>query len=254
MRKESSSALNIIRGIALKFVGLSADSYTLRHSFEVASLAKFIADEMHLNSREKNVVVLCGLVHDLALKDSLKSKRFKWRNFIEVAALVHDVGKLPLLDLFKKTGLFTKEEWELVKQHPLLSAEAIKSLGNDYATAVAEAVKHHHERWDGKGYPYGKKAEEIPLAARIIAVADAFHAMTSERNYRQEKIGKKSLTEEEALAELEAGKEKQFDPRVVNAFVKAFRAGKRPSRKKSKFVSLLEQELLKLLKKVQSEK
>lgn len=241
---------NIVSNIVPKLVKFGPESYTRRHSFEVAALAKFIADEMHLKPREKNIVVLSGLVHDIHLKDSLKRKRFNSREFIEVAALVHDVGKLPLRELFYKPGLFTPEEWELAKQHPLISANFVKSLGDDYAAAVAEVVKHHHERWDGSGYPFGKKREEIPLASRIIAVADAFHAMTSERGYRQEKIGRKSLTEEEALAELEAGRKTQFDPRVVNTFVKAFRAGRRPSKKESKIVSFLKQELRKREKKV----
>ncbi len=135
------------------------------------------------------------------------------------------------------------EDLKSAKKHPVLSADAIKSFGNDYAIAVAEAVKYHHERWDRVGYPFGKKGEKIPLAARIIAVADAFHAMTSERDYRLEKIGKKILTEEEALTELEKGSGTQFDPRVVNAFIKAYRAGKRPSKKYSKIVSFLKKEL-----------
>ncbi len=199
MHSKTNPAFNIVKDIVQKFVvqkfvEFGPESYTRKHSFEVARLAKFIANQMRLEPWEKNIIVLSGLVHDIHLSDSLKHlKHFDSREFVEVAALVHDVGKLPLRDLFAKKELFSEEDLESAKEHPVLSANEIKSFGSDYAIAVAEAVIHHHERWDGQGYPFGKKGEEIPLAARIIAVADAFHAMTSERDYRLKKNRQEKL-------------------------------------------------------------
>jgi HD-GYP domain-containing protein (c-di-GMP phosphodiesterase class II) len=240
LRQKSGSPHYIIKHILPTFAEFGPASYTRKHSFEVASLAKFIADELRLKPKEKNVIVLSGIVHDLSLKDSLKPKRFKSRDFIELAALVHDIGKLSHREVYHKPGPLNEEEWKLVREHPSISAEMIKSLGNDYATAVAETVRHHHERWDGGGYPSGKKGKAIPLASSIIAVADVFNALTTERPYRQYKF-----TEVEALDYIEKNKNTQFDPRVADAFIKAYRAGRRPSKRESKIVSFLKKELLK---------
>jgi len=131
---------------------------------------------------------------------------------LEYAAWLHDLGKLAVPDrvLNKRTAL-TPEEWELMKRHPENGAsllKQIKLLGND-----VEVILHHHERWNGEGYPDLMRGEAIPFGARLIAIADAYEAMTSARPYRQ-----KPLTKEEAMAELRRCAGTQFDPGLVEVF------------------------------------
>lgn len=131
---------------------------------------------------------------------------------LERAAILHDIGKIHVPDhVWRKEGSLTPEEQALVRQHPVLGAEivdSVKSLKEEYL-----AILHHHERYDGTGYPYGLKGLAIPLEARILAVADAFDAMTSERPHRS------SLLMRDALEELYSNAGSQFDPRVVEAFL-----------------------------------
>jgi HD-GYP domain-containing protein (c-di-GMP phosphodiesterase class II) len=105
----------------------------------------------------------------------------------------------------------TKEEYALITRHPLVAYKILKPLR--FLAQEADAIKFHHERFDGKGYPDGLKGEEIPLPARIVTVADSFDAMTSTRPYRS------ALPHDVAMAEILRGKNAQFDPRVVEAFV-----------------------------------
>ncbi len=129
------------------------------------------------------------------------------------AALLHDIGKIGIPDaILRKPGKLTPEEWEIMKKHPLIGYEIIKKI--KFLERSAPIVLHHHERWDGKGYPDGLKGEEIPLGSRIFAVADTIDAMTSDRPYR------KALTFEIVSDELKKFKGIQFDPRVVDAFFK----------------------------------
>jgi len=105
----------------------------------------------------------------------------------------------------------TKEEYEIVKKHPTLGEQVINQMS--YLKDLAPIVRHHHEKWDGTGYPDGLKGKEIPLLSRILAVADAFDAMTSDRSYR------KALSIEEALNEIKKNSGIQFDPEIVDAFL-----------------------------------
>ncbi|MCC6222674.1 MAG: diguanylate cyclase [Thermoleophilia bacterium] len=131
-------------------------------------------------------------------------------DLIRVAATLSDVGKLALPDeLLSKSGPLTETERRALERHPLIGSEILDSLGAD---AVATWVRHHHERWDGDGYPGRLAGERIPLGARILFVADAFEAMTSDQAWRP------GLTCEEAVAELERCAGTQFDPEVVAAF------------------------------------
>lgn len=134
-------------------------------------------------------------------------------SILRLASLLHDIGKLVIPDevLRKPSGL-TNSEWELMKQHPS-SARHILSQMHSVAEAVP-AIEHHHERYDGAGYPRGLRGEEIPLASRILTVTDAFDAMTSDRPYR------KAMSVEDALAELRAHSGTQFDPQIVEIFVR----------------------------------
>jgi two-component system, cell cycle response regulator len=130
------------------------------------------------------------------------------------AAELHDVGKVAIPDeILSKPGPLTDEEWTFVRRHTL-AGERILSAAPALG-AVARLVRASHERWDGAGYPDGLAGEAIPLGARIVAVADAFDAMTSGRPYRA------AISEAAALAELERCAGTQFDPAVVAAFVAA---------------------------------
>jgi response regulator RpfG family c-di-GMP phosphodiesterase len=125
--------------------------------------------------------------------------------------ILHDIGKLVILDsILHKPGRLSKEEYALITRHPLVAYKILTPLR--FLAQEAEAIKYHHERFDGKGYPDGLKGEEIPLPARIVSVADSFDAMTSTRPYRS------ALPQDVALSEVLRGEGIQFDPRVIEAF------------------------------------
>ncbi len=133
---------------------------------------------------------------------------------LRIAGLLHDVGKIGIPDhILKKPGKLTNEEYEIMKHHVVLSEMIIK--GVPHLDDVLDAVAHHHERFDGRGYPHGKQADAIPLLGRIMAIADAYSAMCMDRPYR------KGLSWEQARAELERGSGSQFDPRLVPLFIQA---------------------------------
>ncbi|GEM_PF-1278937 len=167
---------SLIRGIEIR------DSYTRGHSERVAYFSKRIAQEMGLSEEEVNKIY--------------------------TAALLHDIGKIGIPDsILLKPGRLTEREYEIIKLHPILSYELLKNL--DFLEGALNGIKYHHERWDGSGYPEGLKGEEIPLSARIIAVADSFDAMTSERIYR------KAREKREAVKEIKRLSGKAYDPKVV---------------------------------------
>jgi len=131
---------------------------------------------------------------------------------LEMAAELHDIGKLYISrSILKKSGPLNDEEWKEIREHPVIGAEIVREIWENENAATI--VLYHHERIDGRGYPEGLSGEDIPLLARIIAVTDAFHAMTSKRAYRD------ALPVEMAVRELEINKGTQFDPDVVEAFM-----------------------------------
>jgi two-component system, cell cycle response regulator len=131
---------------------------------------------------------------------------------LELAARLHDVGKGAVPDaILSKPGPLTDVEWAVMRRHPEWGSEMLADLPG--LEPVAQAVHAHHEHWDGNGYPQGLAGPDIPLASRIIAVCDAFSAMTTERPYR----GARTVVD--ALAELRRCAATQFDPAVVEAFV-----------------------------------
>jgi len=135
---------------------------------------------------------------------------------LSYAAYLHDVGKVRIPDeILNKPGPLTEEEWKEMRRHPDYGAEMLEK--KDFLKDAAEVVRAHHERYDGSGYPRGLKGDQIPLEARIIAVVDAYDAMTSNRPYR------KALSKEEAIRELNKNAGSQFDPRVVRAFLKVIK-------------------------------
>ena len=130
---------------------------------------------------------------------------------IEFGFLLHDVGKVAIPDaILYKPGALTENERALMAQHPLIGAEIVRGI--EFLGEAAEVVRSHHERWDGRGYPDGLRGEEIPLAARVFAVADVLDALTTDRPYR----AASTLSMARAMIVAESGK--QFDPRVVDAF------------------------------------
>lgn len=137
-------------------------------------------------------------------------------DLLEYVGMLHDIGKIGIDDaILNKPGVFTAEEYDSMKRHPVIGAEIIQGI--HMLGRGAEWVRHHHERYDGTGFPYGLAGEEIPLGARIIAVADAFDAMTSERPYR------KSFGLEESRRELKTWAGRQFDSRVVDVMLDLIR-------------------------------
>jgi putative two-component system response regulator len=129
------------------------------------------------------------------------------------------VGKLHVPDaILKKAGKLTEDEWEEMKKHPEGGAAILRN--KDFYHVARDIAANHHERWDGTGYPAGIKGEEIPLASRIVTVADVFDALTTERPY------KKAWTETEAMDKILQDRGKAFDPAVVDAFEALFRRGK----------------------------
>ena len=136
-------------------------------------------------------------------------------NEIKTAGLLHDIGKIIIpISIIIKEGKLTTEEYDLIKGHPEIGFRILNSSHD--MRGISNIVLNHHERWDGFGYPRGIKAEEIPLQARIIAIADAFDAMTSIRTYREK------ISNEEALNEIIRCANTQFDPKLVKVFAENF--------------------------------
>lgn len=164
------------------------DHYTHSHSVDVTKYAVMIAQKIKLSAKEiDEIKQACGL---------------------------HDLGKIGIHDyILTKPGKLTSQEWEEVRLHSLKGAEILEPL--TFLKGAIKLIQQHHERYDGKGYPYGLKGETIHLGARIMAVADAFDAMISERPYRE-----KPLTKQEATEEIKKNSGTQFDPQVVQAFLK----------------------------------
>ncbi len=149
----------------------------------------------------------------LILAEALKLEPLKISR-LETCALLHDIGKISISEkILNKPGKLTAEEWEEVKTHPQVGVNIVSHAHQ--LTHCLAGILHHHEWYDGQGYPEGLKGEEIPLEARILALADAFAAMTSERTYSE------TLSFEAALEEIKQGAGKQFDPQLVKVFCSA---------------------------------
>jgi diguanylate cyclase (GGDEF)-like protein len=137
---------------------------------------------------------------------------------VSTAALLHDIGKIGIPDkVLNKKGKLNEENWETIMSHPRLGANIVGNIPN--LVPCVSSILHHHERWDGGGYPEGLKGEEIPIEARILAIADSFEAMTSARPYRP------ALSREEVMEKLREGAGSQFDPKLVEVFIGLIEAG-----------------------------
>jgi len=137
---------------------------------------------------------------------------------LEFGAILHDIGKIYIPEsVLRKDSSLSDEEWGEMRKHPEVGALMIRDI--PYLAPAIPLVLHHHERWDGDGYPDQLNGEEIPEGARLLAVADAFDAMTSDRPYRQ------AMPVDEAYTEIRDGSGKQFDPGIVQAMEKCWDSG-----------------------------
>lgn len=167
------------------------DPYTYGHCMRVARNAKLLAQAAGLNEYEQRV--------------------------IEYSSMFHDLGKIGIPDsILLKPGRLNAHEEEIMRQHPLKSAEIISPLSQvPFFRSTLPGIKHHHERMDGLGYPFGISGDHIPLTARIILIADTFDAMTTTRPYR------KGMAEEIAYKELRLFSGRQFDSALTKTFLEA---------------------------------
>ncbi|HDY69700.1 MAG TPA: HD-GYP domain-containing protein, partial [Actinobacteria bacterium] len=164
------------------------DPSTRGHSDWVAKYAVMISRQLELSEKEVEMIRFAGYLHD--------------------------VGKIGISDrILGKPSQLDPDQWKMMKKHASLGAKILEPV--KISSAIKAAVRHHHERYDGKGYPGGLSGEAIPPGARTLAVADAYEAMTADRPYR------KALNDEQAVEELKRCSGTQFDPLVVQAFLKA---------------------------------
>lgn len=169
------------------------DPYTRGHSTRVSQLARQMARRL-------------GLPRDSS-------------EMIAQAALVHDLGKIGVPEqILRKPGPLTTQEWEMMRRHPLTGAQIVAPL--EFFDEGAVIVRHHHERWDGSGYPDGLTGETIPLGARIVAVADVYDALTSDRPYRS------SFSRADAIELLYQEQGRTLDARLVSLFADVVGAGR----------------------------
>lgn len=181
-----AGAFNILEQLVTAIDNL--DSYTRQHSEDVTEYALWIGAELACSSETMRT--------------------------IRLAALLHDVGKICVpAPILRKPGRLTDGEYEIMKQHPIVGAMIVRALPG--GADIVDGVEHHHERYDGQGYPAGLAGDEIPFLARLLAVADAVSAMTTNRPYR------KGLGWDFAIEAVREGAGSQFDPRMAEAFLRA---------------------------------
>ena len=177
--------LNTIR--TLSNIIDAKDSQTFGHSERVMENCMYIADILKLPENEKEV--------------------------LKYAGLLHDIGKIGIdVGILRKPSKLTRDEWKVMAMHPVVGSGIVEQIG--FLDDLAPIILHHHERYDGKGYPSKLKKEKIPLGARILSVVDAYESMVSDRPYR------KALSSKKIRQELLEGAGTQFDPRIVKIFLK----------------------------------
>jgi HD-GYP domain-containing protein (c-di-GMP phosphodiesterase class II) len=163
------------------------DRYTHGHSQRVTSMCMIVADVLGFSNLEMDQIMFAGMLHD--------------------------VGKIgiPEAILLKPTRL-TQEEFERIREHPVVGERMVSHIS--FLSTAAKIIRHHHERWDGKGYPDGLRGDHIELPARIMAIADSYDAMTTDRSYRRK------MPAHQVMDELMKGRGTQFDPECLDLFIK----------------------------------
>lgn len=162
------------------------DNYTLEHTQNVAALSMKMADYLNLNDNEKML--------------------------LQLSAYFHDIGKIGMPDnILQKSGALQEEEFNQIKSHPVIGSEIIGEI--EELREVAKIIRHHHERYDGNGYPDGLAGQEIPYFSRILTVADVYDALTSKRVYKNE------LSKQHVLNEMKKNSAIQFDPAILKSFL-----------------------------------
>jgi len=163
------------------------DNETGNHILRISKYSEILGKKMNLTAKEIDLIIN--------------------------ASPMHDVGKIGISDnILLKPGKLTEEEWDIMRKHTIIGHDILADSRSDLLKQAAEIALYHHEKWDGTGYPYGKKSLEIPLFARIVAVVDVFDALTSERPY------KKGWPVEEAVDEIIKLKGIHFDPEIIDVF------------------------------------
>ncbi len=196
----SSGYLDTIKALAAAID--ARDPRTFGHSDRITRYVMRMAEALHLSEEE--------------------------RTALRYAAILHDIGKIGVADaILSKPGELTPEERDVMSSHPVIGTLIIDGI--EFLKNVRPLIRHHHERWDGQGYPDGLAGQEIPLGARILNIADAYDAMVSGRPYRQ------PMREAEAITELRAGRGTQFDPLLVDIFIReVVRQGRRDALEESR--------------------
>jgi len=202
---------------------------------EIQDIFKSAEDHMYKNKlfegpsmRSKTIKAIINTLHEKNKREEQHSHRVsslcksmgealclaeKEIQELELVGLLHDIGKIGIDEnILNKPGILTEAEWKEIKRHPEIGYRILNTVNDMFD--MAKYVLNHHERWDGKGYPKGLKSDEIPFISRIITIADAYDAMTSERSY------KSAMSEEIATEELQKNAGIQFDPELVSIFIK----------------------------------
>jgi HD-GYP domain-containing protein (c-di-GMP phosphodiesterase class II) len=194
-------------GIHLENAGLFEDMNTMFLGMLEAITASIDAKDRYTCGHSRRVALLTRQLGEAMELDPSTIQR------MHIAGLVHDVGKIGVREsVLCKQGRLSDEEYSEVRRHPEIGWNILKDIPN--FNDILDGVRHHHERWDGGGYPSGIAGADIPLPARLIALADTFDAMCSTRTYRA------AMAREEVLAEMAAGAGTQFDPDLVPLFLK----------------------------------
>lgn len=184
--------------------GIGTRPSSLSEVYDIASVVEAKDPYTYGHSKRVNIYAM-ALAERIGLSPDEVSA-------LSAAALLHDIGKVGIPDtVLNKKEKLSKEDWEAIKAHPRLGANIVSNIPKLARTVTS--ILHHHERWDGTGYPEGLKGQEIPIEARILAIADSFEAMTSARSYRP------ALSIDEVVKELKKCAGIQFDPKLVEVFI-----------------------------------
>ena len=222
--KEGEVQLSLAIGYAVRRKPLESLNQVVKEAEEMLRRTKLVEEKSYRNAIVNSILMtlfaknmeteehaerLKSYCLTIGRKMGLSSKEL---DELVLLAVLHDIGKIGINEnILRKPGPLTEKEWEEMKKHPEIGWRIAMSISE--LVHIADYILYHHERWDGHGYPTGLKGEEIPLLCRILAVVDAYDAMTSDRVYR------KAMSKERALAEIRRNAGTQFDPRVVEVFL-----------------------------------